>query len=88
LSARVHLAVIVAALILFMLKVALIVFLIRVAPHLGRYRRPVLVVATVVGMLGALSNVLAFPSRNDRGKPLTGGTGGSPRIGAMHTGGL
>ncbi len=54
-------AVIVAALILFALKVALIVFLIRVAPHLGRYRRAVLVVAVAVGILGAISNILAFP---------------------------
>ena len=54
-------AVIVAALILFALKVALIVLLIRVAPHLGRYRRAVLVVAVAVGILGAISNILAFP---------------------------
>ena len=54
-------AVIVAALILFALKVALIVCLIRVAPHLGRYRRAVLVVAVAVGTLGAISNILAFP---------------------------
>ncbi|HYN68921.1 MAG TPA: hypothetical protein VEX41_01765 [Candidatus Eisenbacteria bacterium] len=58
---RGYLAVIVAALILFGLKVALIVFLVRVVPYLGRYRRAVLVVAIAVGTLGAVSNVLAFP---------------------------
>ena len=54
-------AVIVAALMMLGLKVALIAFLVRVAPHLGRYRRTVLVIAIVGGIVGTTSNVLAFP---------------------------
>ena len=56
-----YVAVLVAAVLMFALKLALIAFLIRVEPHLGRYRRAVLVVAIGVGILGAVSNVLAFP---------------------------
>lgn len=43
------------------LKVALIMFLVRTEPHLGRYRRVVLVAATAVGVVVAVSNVIAFP---------------------------
>ena len=48
-----------AALILILAKLALIGFLIWVTPHLGRYRRVVLVAGTVVGCVGAATNVLA-----------------------------
>lgn len=54
-------AVVLAGLTMLGLKVALIMFLVRLEPHLGPYRRVVLVAATVVGMVGAVSNVIAFP---------------------------
>lgn len=54
-------AVFTAALILMLAKLALIWYLIRMAPHLNRYRRAVLAVATAVGIVGAASNVVAFP---------------------------
>jgi hypothetical protein len=53
-------AVFTAALILMLAKLVLIRYLIRVTPHLGRYRQPVLAVATAVGIVGAASNVVAF----------------------------
>lgn len=58
---RGYLAVILAAMLLFGLKVTLIGFLIRIEPHLGPYRRAVLVLAIAAGILGAISNLLAFP---------------------------
>lgn len=54
-------AVILAALMMFALKIVLMMFLVRVEPHLGRYRRVVLVAAIVVGLVGAVSNIVAFP---------------------------
>jgi len=47
-----------AGLVLILAKLALIRFLIWVTPHLGRYRRVVLVAGTVVGCIGAATNVL------------------------------
>lgn len=41
-------------------KLALIAYVTMVAPHLGRYRVPVLVVCTMAGIIGAASNVIAF----------------------------
>jgi hypothetical protein len=43
------------------LKLGLIVYLDRVSPHLGRYRRVVLLAALGVGAVGALSNLAALP---------------------------
>lgn len=45
-----------AAAVLMTLKIALIAYLVWAAPLIGRYRRPVLVVALAAGVLGALSN--------------------------------
>jgi hypothetical protein len=43
------------------LKVGLIAFLVWLAPRLQRYQRPVLVLATAAGILGALSNLISLP---------------------------
>jgi hypothetical protein len=51
-------AAVAAGLILILAKLALIGFLIGVTPHLGRYRRTVLLVAMVAGSVGATVNVL------------------------------
>jgi hypothetical protein len=47
--------------VMFGLKLALIAFLIWVAPRLRQYKRTVLLVATVAGIAGALSNVVSLP---------------------------
>ena len=49
-----------AALLLIGLKYALIAYLVWAAPILGRYRRPVLLLATVAGVIGAVSNFRLF----------------------------
>lgn len=43
------------------LKLGLIAYLVWAAPVLGRYRLPVLVVATAAGIVGAMSNLMATP---------------------------
>jgi hypothetical protein len=53
-------AVPIAAVVLILLKLGLIAYLIRAEPYLGRYRRAILGVATVTGLLGAGSNILAY----------------------------
>jgi hypothetical protein len=52
----------IAWLVLTALKLTLIGYLLRAEPSLGRYRRPVMAVATVAGVIGAASNVLAHPN--------------------------
>ena len=48
-----------AGLILILAKLALVGFLIRITPQLGRYRRIVLLTATLAGTVGAAGTVLA-----------------------------
>lgn len=50
------------------MKTALIAYLVWAAPKLGRYRDPVLLIATVAGVIGAISNspALAYPSVHRR----------------------
>lgn len=43
------------------LKVGLIAFLVWIAPRLRQYQRPVLLLATAVGIVGALSNFIVLP---------------------------
>lgn len=43
------------------LKLALIAFLVWVAPRLRQYQRLVLILATVVGIVGAVTNLLSLP---------------------------
>ena len=43
------------------IKLGLILYLVWAAPVLGRYRQPVLLVATAAGVVGALSNFVALP---------------------------
>jgi hypothetical protein len=49
-----------AAVVLVGLKCALIAYLAWAAPILGRYRKPVLLLATAAGAIGALSNARLF----------------------------
>jgi hypothetical protein len=43
------------------LKLALIAFLVWVTPRLRQYQRPVLFMATAVGVVGAVTNLLSLP---------------------------
>ena len=52
----------VTGVILILAKLGLIGFLIKATPHLGRYRRTVLIAGTLVGIVGATSNGLAILS--------------------------
>lgn len=47
----------VSGMLLILAKMGLIGFLVRVTPHLGRYRNPVLFAAAVVGSIGAAANL-------------------------------
>jgi hypothetical protein len=55
------LAPLLSVLILIGIKLGLILYLVWAAPVLGRYRQPVLLVATAAGAVGALSNFVALP---------------------------
>jgi hypothetical protein len=59
-GARIWEAAAVTGVILILAKLGLIGFLIKATPHLGRYRRAVLLAATAVGIVGATANVLAI----------------------------
>jgi hypothetical protein len=50
----------VAGLALILAKLGLILYLVRITPFLGRYRNVVLTVALLVGLVGTISNVVAF----------------------------
>ena len=50
----------IATIVLVGLKLGLLAYLLFAERYLGRYRRPVLVIAGVAGVVGALSNVLAY----------------------------
>ncbi len=50
-----------AVVVMLSLKLGLIAYLVWAAPVLGRYRLPVLAVATVAGIVGAAANLFATP---------------------------
>lgn len=50
----------VAGIVLILAKVGLVLFVVRVTPFLGRYRNAVLAIALIAGLIGSVSNVIAF----------------------------
>ncbi len=55
-------SVLIAGVALMSVKLALIAYLVHGSPFFGPYRQIVLAVATAIGIVGALSNVIAYPN--------------------------